>query len=218
MREDASRTGRFLAQLLAALGWVWTHALLPLYRWLKKPSRWVWRQHRKLWALTVYRRNANRDLVFSRTRGGLFVIGTVVFYWYIFWPLTECFWQAGWYAVTAQRGEVVYLNSSTDLDQHTNLQSTSGCLHLVHGGCADDDTIYFRARWTWFNQIWSWSHLRGWWFFPEYVIAPVGNQMQACVVTSYGSRRRIFRVLDLYPEILRVSYCSPVNANEGEKQ
>jgi hypothetical protein len=114
------------------------------------------------------------------------------------------------YAMTAERNEIVYLNSTTDMDQATNLQSASGCATLVDGGCDEKDIVYFRAENTWFNIFWSLlvNHKM---YYAEYAVGAVSSQYQKCILTAYGFRWRFLAAkLNFYPEILEVKHCSPI--------
>src|ERR1700722_17410357 len=64
VREDMASTGTFLAQATAALMWVWRRVAWPAIRFASHPTRWLFRQYRRLWAYLVYRRTRDGALVF----------------------------------------------------------------------------------------------------------------------------------------------------------
>ncbi|HEX7881876.1 MAG TPA: hypothetical protein VF499_03965, partial [Afipia sp.] len=79
----------------------------------------------------------------------------------------------------------------------------------------DQNTVTFRVRSTWFNEIWSILH-HGALFYPGYVAAAVSPVLNRCVITSYGIRRKfLVRTWELYPDLVQVE-CMPTDAGGGK--
>src|SRR5260221_14450509 len=74
--EDLKNTGRFAYQLSQGVRWVGTWLVEPALAVFLIKIRWIWRQYRRLWSIAVYRRDADRELVFSKTRAGAMVLAT----------------------------------------------------------------------------------------------------------------------------------------------
>ena len=53
-------------------------------------------------------------------------------------------------------------------------------------------------------------------FYPGYVAGAVAPVMERCVITSYGIRKKfrsLMRTWDIYPDLLQVKSCQPVDEN-----
>lgn len=206
MREDMTSTSTFLGQIGSALAWVWTYVVRPCLHWLSIPTRWLYREYRRLWAYTVYRRTADDVLVFSKTRAGLFLLGTFGFLWYLLIPLIDCAWDAAWYFATVRHQEHVYLLGSQEINSWTGAHIIEGCSELP---CSDRDAVYFRTEGGLFNNLWSLVHNRSL-FYPEYVGAAVPYGVNQCEITSYGMRIRFpGRIVNTYSYMLSVT-CKPI--------
>jgi hypothetical protein len=207
MRADVSSGGTFLAQLFVAAGWLWQRVVSPLLHLFWRWGVFHVKQYRRLWSLVVYRRTTDGELLFSKTRAGLFAGGSILFFWFIAIPLIDGVWDAGIYLLTAERNEHVYLLGSQEIDSWTGAHVIEGCSKLP---CSDRDAIYFRTAGGLFNNLWSLMHGRGL-FYPEYVGAAVPYATSKCIVTSYGVRIRLpFRIVNTYSYLLAVT-CSPLS-------
>lgn len=207
MREDTRLAHRFFIQLSVAAVWVWVHLLRPLWRAFAWVFRGLFRQYRKLWALTVYRRDGFDNLRLSKRRAGLFLAGTVVSLWCMYGVLG--FLGDGiLFATTRHANEVMYLTNTQEIDAVGNVHAVKGCDALP---CSDTDSVYFRLNPSAFNHVWSLIHNRML-FLPDYVSAAVPPGLNKCIITTYGVRVKfLMRGFDIYPELLRAS-CTPVTS------
>lgn len=185
MQADARSSIRFLTQVTLGLAWVRRWIVVPVSRLLWRAGRRVWSWHRLLWSLIVYRRAPDDGrLLFTKWRAGMALLGAGFFYSYIFVSLLGLAYDSALYAMTAQVDERIYLFNSQELDPLTNAHNIEGADHYPW---SPDDSIYFRAESTWFNQLWSVLHWHGL-YWPEYIGAGVPTAVSRCVVTSYGYR------------------------------
>lgn len=207
MREDSKSAHRFFIQFALALGWVWKYLLHPIWRAISWVFRGLFRQYRKLWALTVYRRDHFDNLRLSKRRAGLFVVGTaaglVCLYGIIGFATDTAL-----YFTTGHHDEVMYLTNSQEVDAPGNVHAVKGCDKLP---CSDSDSVYFRLNPSAFNHVWSLIH-NHMLFLPDYVSAAVPPGLNRCIITTYGVRAKfLMRGLDIYPELIRAS-CTPVTS------
>jgi hypothetical protein len=208
MNEDLGAFHRFVLQVGVAAAWVWAHVLHPLWRALTWVFRKLFRQYRKVWALTVYRRDGFGNLRLSKTRAGVFFAGTLVSLFFIV-ELIGFGFDSTMYLTTGHHNEVMYLTSSQEVDAPGNVHAVKGCDALP---CSDTDSVYFRVTPSAFNHVWSLVHSHTL-FFPDYVSAAVPPGLNRCVISSYGVRVKfLMRGFDIYPELLKAS-CTPVTTS-----
>ncbi len=206
MREDVRLSGRFAYQASQGALWLYDWLLCPLLRFCAVKTRWLWRIYHRLWSLAVYCRTPDDVLLFSKTRAGLMLAATFVFFWFIALPVLDAGYEGLVYLLTAQVDERVYLLGSQEINSTTGSHIIEGCSALP---CSDQDAIYFRTENSLFNNLWSLAHGRGI-FYPEYVGAAVPYSTSHCVVTSYGFRVRLpFRLANTYSYMLAVT-CQPI--------
>jgi len=121
-----------------------------------------------------------------------------------------------WYLATVRHDEQLYLSNSQNLSS----SQTEGLeVHEVYGcetlPCTEQNTVTFRVRSTWFNELWSILH-HGSLFYSGYVAADVSPVLNRCVITSYGVRRKfLVRSWELYPDLVQVE-CMPTGADGGK--
>lgn len=212
MNQDLGAFHRFVIQVGLASVWVWSHLLHPLWRGFSAVFHWVFRQYRKVWALTVYRRDQFDNLRLSKTRAGMFLAGTL-FSLFFFYEIAGFVYDTGMYAATSQHNEVMYLTNSQEVDAANNVHAVKGCDALP---CSDTDSVYFRLNPSAFNHVWSLIH-NHMLFFPDYVSAAVPPGLNRCIISSYGIRiKLLMRGLDVYPELLKAS-CVPVTTSIHDK-
>lgn len=204
-QHDLTAFHRFFFQFLAACHWVWSRMVWPTLRFLGKPVRWLWHLFRLLWDKVVYVEDAFQNRLFSKTRAGVFLAASAIFCWYLVVPLLGILFDTGVYLAT-KRHETVYLTNSQEILPEENEHSVQGCYGLP---CSDENSIYFRIRPSYFNQLWSLFHGRGF-FFPDYVAAAVPVSISKCTITSYGIRVKFLRRgLDLFPDLVEAQ-CDPL--------
>jgi hypothetical protein len=177
-------------------------------------KRFLWRASwpgRKLWGLYfgVWDWFVNSaPTPFKRRRAAAAMItATFIFAWWVMLPLLGFLVDASLYAATVKRDEVVYMFNSQEISGEDNVHSVQGCHSLP---CTDANSIYFRIRGTWFNEVWSVLN-HGALFFPDFVAAAIPVTVSECKITSYGLRAKLFmRGVEVYPDLL-ASSCTPVN-------
>jgi hypothetical protein len=190
---------KFLYQVLAGFGWVYTYVIRPVTRPFWKAGLYLFRQYRRLWDRAVYKSSGH----FSRIRAGGMVIATGLAI-YLFVPVAKFVFDAGLFAVTYDIEEV-YLSKSQEIDPANNTHSVTGCEKLP---CTEANSIYYRVREDTFNSLWSMLH-HGGLFYPDYVAAAVPG-VSKCKVTSYGFRFKFaMRQWDIYPDMLE-AHCQPI--------
>lgn len=206
--SDLASGGRFLYQLSAGLSWVY-RTMRPLGSIGLTFTQWCWARYRYLWALVVYQKMADGELLFSKTRAGIMVLLSALWFWFLLCPIAQCvFIDAPLYLLTAKVDERIYLSKSQELDAVTNSHAVQGWSDAPF---TDQDAMYFRTENSLFNNLWSIWHGRGF-FFPEYVAA-VPSTPTRCIITVYGFRFRFTtRFLNIYPEILATACSAPMES------
>lgn len=197
----------FFFQLVQAVSWIYEHVARPMARILFRPITWLWRLYRFLWDKVVYYEDSYQNRQFSKTRAGVFLLLSAGFAWYVFVPALIFLCHAILYFTTVKRDEIVYLTNSQEIIPHENEHSVQGC-HAIP--CTDQNSVYFRIRASYFNEVWSIAHGHGL-FFPDYVAASVPVAVSRCKITSYGLRiKLLMRGLDIYPDLLQTE-CTPLS-------
>jgi hypothetical protein len=206
-RQDLTAAGHFTAQVAVGAIWSWERVLKPVLALLSIPLSGVFRLYRRLWAKVVYVNDNFGNRIFSKTRAGVMVTASVLFFWFAALPALGFLFDTALYFATVKHDEVVYLNNSQEIIPEENVHSVQGCTELP---CSDHNSFYFRIRATPFNEVWSLMHEHTF-FFPDYVAAAVPVDVSRCTITSYGIRLKLFmRGMDLYPDVLRTA-CQPLS-------
>lgn len=200
-RSTTGRIAKRTAQLALAFDWV-TARLGPVWRFVSWPVRKLVNLYFALWNEVVY-----VDEKFSRKRGGIMLVSTGLFAWFIMVPLLVFLLDVGLYTATVKRDEKVYLYNSQEIDGANNIHSVQGCYKIP---CGDDDSIYYRIEASLFNELWTILN-RHTLYFSDTIAAAVSPTVSECTITSYGVRVKLFmRSMDIYPNLLE-SKCQPVN-------
>src|SRR5688572_26215296 len=172
LSKDASRLTRFFWQVVRSGRWVWQHSFGPIISKLMIPTKWVFWKYVDFWNKVVYYTDIYQVKHFSKIRGGIMAISTLLL---VFWvlPITIGFtWDLGWYLTTVEHNEEVVLFDSQEIGGLTeDVHSIKGC-HKVQIPCPDDSTVYYRARSHVFHHVWS-LFTNGDLFYPDYVAAAV---------------------------------------------
>ena len=212
--RELTALGRFWSQLVRSFGWVYMKLISPVTWRIYRFIRWAFARYRALWARCVYAKDAYGDPEFSKARGGLMIIATLAAC-YLTYCVVAVTATLPWYLATVRHAEQLYLSNS----QNISTQAESHDVHEVHGcetlPCTDQNTVTFRVRATWFNEVWSILH-HGSLFYPGYVAAAVSPVLNRCVITSYGIRKKLLiRSWDVYPDLVQVE-CMPTGTGEGK--
>lgn len=203
----------FLTGVGMGLFWVWEKIARPVWRFARRPMSWAMREYIGFWNYVTIIRDPYGKPTFSKTRAGLMVIGTLIFWFILLGPLLALAADCVIYALTAEVDEKLTLLSSQPLDEDRNTYIVVGCTEYP---CTDQNSLSFKVRTTLFNDLWSVIHLRGFSFYPDRVAAPIPMDVSECVITSYGIRQNIFGVR-MFPDILSVKSCIVVLETRKEK-
>lgn len=209
VREDLATTGRFTYQFWQGILWTRKHLLVPITRFLIRIGRWILHNYARLWAWIVYKRTEDGVLLFSKTRAGIMVLSTIIFVWYLLFPVIDCIYDTGLYALTVQHDEHLYLFGSQEIDPATGMHNIEGA---AHNPWTEQDSFYFRAENSLFANLWSLIH-KGALYYPEYVGAAVPYGISRCIATSYGVRLRLPWLKNTYSYLLSVS-CTSLKPTE----
>lgn len=226
---DQSSVGRFQKEWqlwirfwshIARMGfWVWDKIIRPISYRVFRAARFVARKYRDMWLALVYRKDEYGVARFSRVRGfGVLAASTIVgalLVVHIWAGLVGIFW----YWPLVQHNETLYLYNSQKISDGLDPYSSWDDVHEVHGcetlPCTDQTSVTFHVRASWFNEIWSIYH-NGSLFYPGYVAGAVAPVMEKCTITSYGIRKKfrtLLRSWDIFPDLIKVSSCAPVEDN-----
>ncbi len=205
VREDLATTGRFTYQFWQGFLWVREWILAPITRVFTRIARWIFHQYMRLWFSATKIRTEDGMLLFSKTRAGVMVAATGLFIWYGLFPVLDCVYDTGLYALTVQHDEHLFLFNSQEIDPTTGMHNIEGA---DHNPWTEQDSIYFRAENSLFANLWSLTHKAAL-YYPEYVGAAVPTAISRCIVTTYGFRMRLPWLKNTYSYLLSVSCTSP---------
>lgn len=210
--RDIAGAAWFFTGVGIGLFWIWENIVRPLWRKARRPIVWTYRAYVSFWDKVVIVPDPYGKPVFSKTRAGLMVIATAIFWFILLGPLISVIADATIYALTAEVDERVILLSSQPLNDERNTHQVTGCTELPCAG----NPLYFLVRASLFNDLWTIAHLQGFSFYPDMVAAPIPMDVSECVITSYGLRRN-FLWLRMFPEILAVRSCNVVAATAKQR-
>jgi hypothetical protein len=205
--RDVASASWFFATLGMGLHWAWLYFVWPIWRQLRRPLWWLAGRYVALWNWFVIVRDPYGKPTFSKTRAGVMVIATALFWWFLVDPLVGLACDGAIYAATAQHNEEIVLFGSQEVDSKNNVHIAEGCYNYP---CHDGASLYFRIKNSLFNNVWKMTHTGGF-FYPDLVAAAIPTGYSRCVVTSYGLRWRVFVMnTEIFPELLDVSSCEAI--------
>lgn len=105
------------------------------------------------------------------------------------------------YYLTTYKKEIVYLNQSEEIYPDDNIWGVRGCYNQY---CDSDSSLYFRIKPSVFNHLWS-ILKEGRIFLPDTIGSSVPTGLTRCEVVSYGVRMRLTMLLNIYPNILKIT-------------
>jgi hypothetical protein len=213
-QRELTALGRFWSQFVRSCGWIYMQLIAPITWRVYRAIRWAFARYRALWARWVYAKDAYGDPEFSKARGGIMILATIAVCYLVYGVATVAA-TLPWYLATVQHNEQLYLSNSQNLSGEAGgreIHEVYGCETLP---CTDQNTVTFRVRASWFNEVWSVLH-HGSLFYPGYVAAAVNPVVNRCIITSYGIRKKfLVRAWELYPDLVQVE-CMPTNGDEGK--
>lgn len=205
--RDVGGVSWFFASLALGLQWAWTHVVWPAWRQIRRPLWWLTKLYVRLWNWTVIVQDPYGKPVFSKTRAGLMVIASVLFWLFFLDPIVDLALDMAVYTVTARVDESVILFGSQEVSGDKNVHNIEGCWTV---SCGDTEAFYLRVKSGLFNQLWNFAHGKGI-FYPDYIAAAVPTGKSRCMITTYGVRFSfVIHNLNIYPEVLEVKSCDKV--------
>lgn len=151
--------------------------------------------YKALWVKCTH----NKYDEFVYKRGITMAISTLVAIVII--PAFVCLILQTAYFWTTYKKEVIYLNQSEEIYPDDNIWGVRGC-HTQH--CNSESSIYFRIKPSLFHHLWSiWNN--GNIFLPDTIGSSVPTGLTQCEVISYGVRMRMTMLLNIYPNILKIT-------------
>ena len=214
-QRELSALGRFWAQFIHSLGWIYGKLIAPVTWRVYRGLLWLYARYRALWARCVYGKDAYGDPEFSKARGGVMILATIAALYVVYCVIAVAA-TLPWYLATVRHDEQLYLSNSQNVSagpEGHEVHEVYGCETLP---CTQENTVTFRVRATWFNEAWSVLH-HGSLFYPGYVAAAVSPVLNRCTITSYGIRRKfLVRSWELYPDLVQVE-CMPTTPGEDGK-
>jgi hypothetical protein len=206
--DSANRVGvfaRLAYQFTSSTAWIWNSVVWPTIRVVRWPIKKLFRGYVRF----VWNKLAKKDGQFSNVRGGLTLLGTGLFSYFLLLPFLGLLWDTGLYFATGKVDEEIYLTNSQEIDPVENVHSIQGCEDLP---CSEGNSVYFRVEGSLFNEVHS-VLTNGSLYYPDYVAGAVPPVVSKCKVTSYGFRMRFLRRnLDVFPKMIHSS-CAPVSGN-----
>lgn len=199
------------AAVTGTVGWLYDNVIEPFIKhpWVGAPFR----LYADIWHAYAYVEDKDGDEVFSKRRGGIMVLATLVFLWMLpsfLAGTAEFIIDTSRMATSWKEKEVWYLGKSQEIDPEGNVFSAQGCESIQ---CSDQTSIYFRIKPSLAHHLWS-LYNNGNIFFPDFVAAGIQNDINKCTVTGYGVRWKfLVRNWDVYPQILSVD-CVPLTETE----
>lgn len=214
---DMNAWAKFWNRLSRVAAWTYATFIWPItwrfWRGAKKVATWY--RDFFLWATTA--KDKYGTPYFSKKRGLAVSLGMFFGTGFMLMTLWAGLIGVFWYWPLVQHDEKLYLYNSQKISDGLDLSSTLDDIHEVHGcetlPCNDQSSVTFRVRASVFNEYWSILH-NGTLFYPGYVAGAVAPVMEECTITSYGIRKKfkaIIRSWDIYPDLVKVTSCAPVD-------
>ena len=135
---------------------------------------------------------------FLYKKAGLLICYTILSL-YMILCILEFTFDLSYYLMTKHE-ETIYLSDSVELDSDNSVWGVKGCPTKE---CDSNTALYFRIKFSWFNQLWNIVH-NGQLFYADGIAAGVPTGQTECLVISYGLRYRILMIYNYYPQILQV--------------
>lgn len=208
---------KFWSHISRLLYTIWHYCIRPVTIRLFRAVRFLSTKYRNLWLCLVYRDDEYGTPRFSKTRGFIVICVSIVSTSILIIHLWAGLVFTFWYLPLVNHDETLYLYNSQKISDGLDPYSSWDDIHEVHGcetlPCSDQTSVTFRVRASWFNEVWSFYHHASL-FYPGYVAGAVAPVMQKCTITSYGVRKKfrtLMRSWDIYPDLLKVSSCAPVD-------
>lgn len=219
LHADLTLWAKFWYTLSSAAIWLYHKLIYPITRRLWRLVKWISVKYRDVWMKIVYKADQYGVLRFSKVRGGLTILATVILIYILYGVLTISV-TLPWYFVTVKHDEILYLSNYSAVEGHhgssrvkiNEVYEITGCETI---NCSDQDTVSFRVEASWFNEVWSVLHNAAL-YYPDYVAAAVSPVVNRCTITSYGIRKKfLVRYWELHPDILQVR-CVPVGLEKED--
>jgi len=212
LQKEWTLWARFWSGFSKAVVFLYQKLIYPITWRLWRAIKWLAKKYRNLWLSITYKKDQYGVMRFSRTRGGVVILSTILSL-YLMYGATMISLSLPWYLLTVKHDEVLYLSNHSAVEGHdrarvkiNDVYEITGCESL---DCSDQDSVSFRVEASWFNEVWSIVHNHAL-YYPDYVAAAVSPVVNRCTITSYGVRKKfLVRYWEMHPDILQVR-CIPV--------
>jgi hypothetical protein len=219
LHKDIALWLKFWYGFVRAIVFLYQKLIYPISWRLWRLIKWAATKYRTLWLRLTYKKDKYGTLQFSKMRGGVMILSSVLSLYILYGVLTIVM-TLPWYFLTVKRDEVLYLSNHSAVEgQHTSNKVRINEVYEITGcetiNCSDQDTVSFRVEASWFNEVWSIFHNFAL-YYPDYVAATVSPVVNRCTITSYGIRKKfLVRYWELRPDILQVR-CLPVGLEKEQ--
>src|SRR3979411_1058926 len=83
-QRELTALGRFWSQFVRSCGWIYLQLIAPITWRVYRAMRWAFARYRALWARCVYAKDAYGEPEFSKARGGMMILATLVVCYLVF--------------------------------------------------------------------------------------------------------------------------------------
>lgn len=151
--------------------------------------------YKDLWVRVTH----NKYDEFVYKRGAAMLVAT--FLAVIIVPMVISFFAQTAFYFTTSKKEEVYLSASQEIDNSNNVWVVRGCRQTI---CDSNESLYYRIKPSMFHHVWNLLD-SGHFFLSDALGASIPLRPTKCEVTSYGIRKRMTMMFNIYPIILKVS-------------
>lgn len=204
-----------LTHMFESVSFLWFYFLGPIWNFFYWITVTIFFQKTfmKVWDKFAYKTDQETgELIFSRKRGAGVILSFLAGLYFLV-SIAGFVWDVTLYMTTARIDEIVYLSNAQEILPDDNIFSVQGC-NIINDAetisCSVEESLYFRINPNLFSQVWSYI-VKGDFFYPDYVAAPIAPGWSRCVITSYGFRlKTLVRRFEIYPELLDAN-CETLN-------
>lgn len=151
--------------------------------------------YKRLWVKFTH--NKYDEFVYKR---GIVMLGLTALSIIIIPMILSFFIQTGYYFATSKT-ETIYLSASQEIDNNNNIWVVRGCKETI---CDSNEALYYRIKPSLFHHVWNLVD-SGHFFLSDALGASIPLRPTQCEVTSYGFRKRMTILFNIYPTILKVN-------------
>lgn len=172
----------------------WIHKLIEMISFIGGYFWRVVKWYKELWVKVTH----NKYDEFVYKRGAAMLLGTISLV--IIVPMVLSFFVQTAFYFTTSKTEEIYLSASQEIDNDNNVWVVRGCRQTM---CDSNESLYYRIKPSMFHHAWNLVD-SGHFFLPDALGASIPLRPTKCAVTSYGIRKRMTMLFNIYPIILKV--------------